>query len=99
MEDVAAERKQQNDKRKEREDGVGGNAEGVGVDLGARHVACERGDLSPEAILREDGLDVLDRRWRQLGLVGLRLFGLIGDDKRHRTNRNGEQDRRHLHRC
>ncbi len=34
-------------KGKERQDDVGGDAEGVGVDLGARHVAREGGDLRP----------------------------------------------------
>ncbi len=51
MEDVAANREQQHDKRKEREDGVGGNAEGVGVDLGPRHVPCEGDDLGPKTVL------------------------------------------------
>ncbi len=78
VEDVAADGEQQHDKGKEREDGVGSDTESVGVDLGARHVAREGDDIGAKTVGLNGGLDVLHGCGRQLGLVGLRLFGLIG---------------------
>ncbi len=45
VEDVAADSEEKNDEGKEREDGVRGDREGVGVHLGARHVAREGANL------------------------------------------------------
>ena len=78
MEDVAAEREKKHDEGEEREDRVGGDAEGVGVDFGARHVAGERDDLFAQAV-GDDGGDGLDGGWRQLRLLGCGRFGLIGN--------------------
>ncbi len=55
VEDVAADREQQDDEGKEREDGIGRDAEGVGVDLGACHVACKCNDFSAKAVLVTTG--------------------------------------------
>src|SRR5271154_3211493 len=91
MEDVATDREQQHDEGKEREDGIGCDAEGVGMDLGARHVARERDDLRAETGLLDDGFNFLDGLWRQFRLVWHVLFGLIVNDERHRGNRYGSR--------
>ncbi len=84
VEDVVADSEEKNDEGKEREDGVGGDGEGVGVDLGAGHVADEGADFGEEALIGEDRPNLPDGLRRQLGVPGL---GLIGDEKRHKEDK------------
>ena len=70
--------------------------EGVGVDLGARHVAGEGNDLGAEAPARErrTGRPQWALAADRAGRLG--RFGLIGNDERHRRS---ELDRSGLLRC
>ena len=64
VEDLAGDRQHHHNERKEREDDVGRNREGVGVDLGLHHVVGQRGELRPGLVAAHDGTHLLDGNGR-----------------------------------
>ena len=74
VKDALREREQKNDEREEREDGLRGDGEGVGVDLGLGEVVAEGFELLPRAAAADgDG-----RSGGKLGRDGF-FAGLLGE--------------------
>ncbi len=77
VEELLREGEEQDDKGEEREDDVGGDGEGVGVDMGGGHELGEGEELRPQTVLRDYGRDGDDRFDLGDGLVNACGFGFI----------------------
>jgi hypothetical protein len=64
VEDSSAESQQQDDKWKERQDGIRSDAEGIGMNLSSSHVTHQSLKLSPEPLIHDRGVNPLDRKFR-----------------------------------